>query len=144
MTTIFAERPAGLPLTGLAPAGFAGAPCRADPELFFPADGDTEGEDKAKSICAGCPYRAPCLAFALASGQVHGIWGGLTEDERRQAGIRCPRCGGAAEGRNTYCGAGCREAARADSRRAYAQFRAVRRRGLARPRRVRLHTARAS
>ncbi len=114
MTAIFAERPAGLPLTGLAPAGFAGAPCRADPELFFPAGGDTEGEDKAKAICADCPYRAPCLAFAAASGQVHGTWGGLTGNERRQVAPRpCPRSGGAAEGRNTYCGTGCLHTARA-------------------------------
>jgi hypothetical protein len=34
---------------------------------------------------ARCPVRLPCLAFALRTRQVHGIWGGLTEEERHQA-----------------------------------------------------------
>ncbi len=65
----------------------ADAACRdADPELFFP-----EGEIRsaraqvkaAKLICRGCPVSVMCLGWALASGQEAGIWGGLTEDERR-------------------------------------------------------------
>ena len=64
------------------------ASCRdADPELFFP-----EGEPRAtraqvktaKLICRGCPVSAICLSWALANGQEAGIWGGLTEDERRR------------------------------------------------------------
>ena len=39
----------------------------------------------AKLICRGCPVSATCLSWALASGQQAGIWGGMTEDERRQA-----------------------------------------------------------
>jgi WhiB family redox-sensing transcriptional regulator len=63
------------------------AACRdADPELFFP-DGDARAAraqvKTAKLICRGCPVRATCLTWALASGQQHGIWGGLTEDQRR-------------------------------------------------------------
>jgi WhiB family transcriptional regulator, redox-sensing transcriptional regulator len=63
------------------------AACRdADPELFFP-DGDIRSaRDQVKSaklICRGCPVSATCLSWALASGQEAGIWGGLTEDERR-------------------------------------------------------------
>ena len=67
----------------------ADAACRyADPELFFP-DGDmrsARAEVKtAKLICRGCPVSATCLSWALASGgQEAGIWGGLTEDERRR------------------------------------------------------------
>ena len=38
----------------------------------------------AKLICRGCPVSATCLSWALASGQEAGIWGGLTEDERRR------------------------------------------------------------
>ena len=63
------------------------AACRdADPELFFP-DGDTKSAraqvKTAKLICRGCPVSATCLSWALTSGQQAGIWGGLTEDERR-------------------------------------------------------------
>lgn len=57
-----------------------------DPELFFPI-GTTgpavEQADAAKRICAGCSVREECLEFAIASNQDAGIWGGLTEDERR-------------------------------------------------------------
>ena len=37
----------------------------------------------AKSICAACPVLAQCLDFALEARQDYGVWGGLTEDERR-------------------------------------------------------------
>jgi WhiB family transcriptional regulator, redox-sensing transcriptional regulator len=57
-----------------------------DPELFFPI-GTTgpavEQSDAAKRICARCDVREPCLEFALAANQDAGVWGGLTEDERR-------------------------------------------------------------
>ena len=59
---------------------------RADPELFFPSGTDAAGPGqarKAKAVCAHCPVRAQCLAFALATSQKHGVWGGTTEDERR-------------------------------------------------------------
>jgi WhiB family transcriptional regulator, redox-sensing transcriptional regulator len=64
------------------------AACRdADPELFFP-DGDVRSAraqvKTAKLICRGCLVSATCLSWALASGQEAGIWGGLTEDERRR------------------------------------------------------------
>jgi WhiB family transcriptional regulator, redox-sensing transcriptional regulator len=38
----------------------------------------------AKRICAGCPVRRPCLNYALANDERHGIWGGLSEPERRK------------------------------------------------------------
>ena len=37
---------------------------------------------EAKAICAGCPVRRECLAFALRTRQVHGVWGGLSEQQR--------------------------------------------------------------
>jgi WhiB family redox-sensing transcriptional regulator len=37
----------------------------------------------AKRICIGCPVRQECLDYALVSNQRFGIWGGLTEEERR-------------------------------------------------------------
>ena len=63
------------------------ASCRdVDPDLFFPI-GTTgiaiEQVDAAQRICATCMVREPCLEFALASNQDAGVWGGLTEDERR-------------------------------------------------------------
>lgn len=58
-----------------------------DPELFFPIS--TTGKcleqvAEAKKVCAYCLVQAECLAFAQRTGQAHGIWGGLTEDERIQ------------------------------------------------------------
>ena len=41
-------------------------------------------EAKAKAICAGCPVRAECLEWALATREPHGVWGGYSEIERRQ------------------------------------------------------------
>jgi WhiB family transcriptional regulator, redox-sensing transcriptional regulator len=54
-------------------------------ELFFPAGSTGKAIDQAseaKLVCAGCPVRARCLEYALETGQ-EGIWGGMTEDERR-------------------------------------------------------------
>lgn len=63
------------------------AACRPhDPELFFPlgpAGQSLEDAERAKAICASCPVRRDCLDFALDTSQEYGIWGGLTEDERR-------------------------------------------------------------
>ncbi len=57
-----------------------------DPELFFPI-GTTgpavEQADAAKRICMQCHAREECLEFAIATNQDAGVWGGLTEDERR-------------------------------------------------------------
>jgi len=57
-----------------------------DPELFFPI-GTTgpavDQADAAKRICGGCVVREECLEFALATNQDAGVWGGMTEDERR-------------------------------------------------------------
>ena len=70
-----------------APARFAArwrelAACRgADLEVFFPGRG--ESAEPARQVCAGCPVRQPCLDYAITNRIVHGIWGGLTERERR-------------------------------------------------------------
>ena len=62
------------------------AACRsADPDLFFPVSSSGQSlaqEAEAKAICAGCPVRRECLAFALRTHQAHGVWGGLSEQER--------------------------------------------------------------
>lgn len=58
------------------------AACRgADLNLFFPGRG--ESAQPARLVCSGCPVREPCLDYALDQGITHGIWGGLTERDRR-------------------------------------------------------------
>ena len=53
-----------------------------DPEAFFPEKGGSTRE--AKKICTGCEVRAQCLEYALANDERFGIWGGLSERERRR------------------------------------------------------------
>jgi WhiB family redox-sensing transcriptional regulator len=53
-----------------------------DPEAFFPEKGGSTRE--AKRVCASCPVRMECLEFALANDERFGIWGGLSERERRR------------------------------------------------------------
>jgi WhiB family redox-sensing transcriptional regulator len=53
-----------------------------DPDLFFPERGASTRE--AKAVCAGCEVRVECLEYALANGEKFGIWGGLSERERRR------------------------------------------------------------
>lgn len=55
---------------------------QSDPEAFFPTKGGSSRE--AKKICARCPVREQCLDFAMKHEEHHGIWGGLTERDRRQ------------------------------------------------------------
>jgi WhiB family redox-sensing transcriptional regulator len=53
-----------------------------DPDLFFPERGASTRE--AKEVCRGCVVRGECLEYALANGEKFGIWGGLSERERRR------------------------------------------------------------
>ena len=53
-----------------------------DPDLFFPERGASTRE--AKEVCRGCVVREECLEYALANGEKFGIWGGLSERERRR------------------------------------------------------------
>ncbi|MGZ4712361.1 MAG: WhiB family transcriptional regulator [Acidimicrobiia bacterium] len=53
-----------------------------DPDLFFPERGASTRE--AKGVCAGCEVRLDCLEYALCNGEKFGIWGGLSERERRR------------------------------------------------------------
>lgn len=53
-----------------------------DPDLFFPERGASTRE--AKEVCRGCVVRLDCLEFALVNGEKFGIWGGLSERERRR------------------------------------------------------------
>ena len=55
---------------------------QTDPEAFFPEKGGSTRE--AKRICLGCEVRDRCLEYALAHDERFGIWGGLSERERRR------------------------------------------------------------
>jgi WhiB family transcriptional regulator, redox-sensing transcriptional regulator len=55
---------------------------QTDPEVFFPEKG--QSNTTAKRICAACPVRAACLAAALERRELFGVWGGLSELERRR------------------------------------------------------------
>jgi len=80
----------------LAPGGFAIAPdgsgsgdwqdralcAQTDPEAFFPEKGGSTRE--AKKVCRACEVRAECLEYALERDERFGIFGGLSERERRR------------------------------------------------------------
>ncbi len=55
---------------------------QTDPEAFFPEKGGSTRE--AKRVCTGCEVRSECLEYALENDERFGIWGGLSERERRK------------------------------------------------------------
>jgi hypothetical protein len=59
-----------------------GVCAQVDPELWFPEKGGSTRE--AKQLCARCPVRPECLAYALAHDERFGIWGGASERDRRR------------------------------------------------------------
>jgi WhiB family redox-sensing transcriptional regulator len=71
------------------------AACRsANPDLFFPVSStgrSLEQVARAKAVCAACIVRRQCLQYALAANETHGVWGGMTEEERRRLGSRVRR-----------------------------------------------------
>ncbi len=88
-----------------ATAWMAEGNCRLHPPAtFFPSDG--VGVDRARKICKGCPVGEQCLEYALENDERFGIWGGLSERERRRIrrsnfetvlrghAIACSRSGG--------------------------------------------------
>jgi WhiB family redox-sensing transcriptional regulator len=64
------------------------AACSAsDPELFFPIASSGRARSQltqAKAICARCEVQQACLDYALDARALHGIWGGMTEEECRR------------------------------------------------------------
>ena len=59
------------------------AACRGvDPNIFYPVSDDDAEE--AKAVCSSCPVRQACLEYSLAAREREGVWGGLTERERRR------------------------------------------------------------
>ncbi|MDR2974749.1 MAG: WhiB family transcriptional regulator [Propionibacteriaceae bacterium] len=55
---------------------------QTDPEAFFPEKGGSTRE--AKAVCVHCEVRQECLEYALNNDERYGIWGGLSERERRK------------------------------------------------------------
>ena len=75
-----------------------GACLSADPDLFFPISpggASKRQEKRAKAVCGTCLVTAQCLAFAMETRQVHGVWGGLGEEElaRLRSSLRAPGAG---------------------------------------------------
>ena len=67
------------------------AACRGlDPELFFPTRGESTAA--ARAVCAACVVRVECAETAIA-GERFGVWGGLSERQRRR--VRQGRCSAA-------------------------------------------------
>lgn len=79
-----------------------------DPDLHFPV-GNTGSAllqiEDAKAVCRRCPARQPCGSWALANRVEHGVWGGLSEDDRRGFRRRATRHG---HGKAARYEAGCR------------------------------------
>ena len=53
-----------------------------DPDVFFPTSEEEAGPELA--YCSACRIREMCLAWALKNGERYGVWGGLTEQQRRR------------------------------------------------------------
>jgi len=95
MTTMTAQ-PRLAALIGELPAWMSYGACRdSDPDLFFGVDpgfgcyGELKAErvareKAAKAVCADCPVQDLCLKFAMAAPEQDGVWGGLTDKERRR------------------------------------------------------------
>ena len=72
-----------------------------EPELFFPIGTTGPAQNhlaNAQKVCQGCGVRSDCLQWALSNGVDHGVWGGLSEDQRRSLKRRTAR------NRNTAAG----------------------------------------
>lgn len=66
----------------------AGA-CADLPDLFYNSDDDPKGlrrrkEESAKRICQRCPVLETCREYAMVNGELYGVWGGLSENERHR------------------------------------------------------------
>jgi WhiB family redox-sensing transcriptional regulator len=72
--------------------------CKDDPERQFPGDKDPAGIERARAVCRLCPVADECLADALQRREPFGVWGGLSEFERRMVlqsvpQLLCEDCG---------------------------------------------------
>ena len=63
--------------------------CRGHPVLFYNEEDERKGlrrakEHVAKQVCESCPVLGQCRDYALATGELYGVWGGMTEMERHR------------------------------------------------------------
>lgn len=80
-------RPSG-PLTALWDWQYEGACIDMDSSFFFHPDGERgrprrQRDDEAKAVCRRCPVLLRCREYALTAHEPYGVWGGMTEEERR-------------------------------------------------------------
>lgn len=97
-----------------------------DPNLWFPEDRGRGQElyEEPRAICAGCPVREECLAYAIETQEPYGMWGGLTPRERNipedpePGETSCVNCGAPVVGRfaRKYCSHACYCAMRTDGK----------------------------
>lgn len=66
------------------------AACKGERTILFFVN-DPEAQDEAKAVCRRCPVRRRCLDEALDRNEKHGIWGGLTPEERKRLKRRLAR-----------------------------------------------------
>lgn len=97
------------------------AACRGrNPDIWFPEGAESAAQ--AKAICAGCPVRIECLEYAIETHTYSGVWGGLTDGERRRIrrsrrlpprwNARCELCAKpftASAPSARYCSQACRQ-----------------------------------
>jgi len=65
------------------------AECSKDPkvfDLFFPSQQESSREkySHARRVCARCPVKSPCAAYAISNDIIHGLWGGMTRGQRKK------------------------------------------------------------
>lgn len=61
------------------------AECRGlNPDMFLPTRGDNRALEAAKRVCNRCPVRTECLDYALKMNERTGVWGGVSERQRRE------------------------------------------------------------
>lgn len=68
--------------------------CRIEnPDLFFPIHCTSDGVQwmEPRRVCLDCPVASDCVAFAMTTGQEHGMWGGTTVWQRKRAGMTTGR-----------------------------------------------------
>lgn len=58
---------------------------QVDPDLFYAEKSEWAKTIRAKLVCRQCPVRSECLSYALENNEMHGVWGGMTPTQRKDA-----------------------------------------------------------
>lgn len=62
-----------------------------DPDVMFPGDHNPAAIEEAKAVCQGCPVLQQCISERTRKGDRYGVWGGMTENDRKAAAKRASR-----------------------------------------------------